>query len=139
VGRGLDRHGLVGRIDAEVITRELGDLRQTLGQLAPAEVATCAATGRAMSLRETVAMVTGPWTADPEVAPERSGPHLTRRESEVARLVAAGLSNRQIADRLFISPRTAEYHVEQIRNKLGFHSRAQVAAWSAEKTGSPTP
>jgi non-specific serine/threonine protein kinase len=109
------------------------------GQLAPAEVATCAATGRAMSLRETVAMVTGPWTADPEVAPERSGPHLTRRESEVARLVAAGLSNRQIADRLFISPRTAEYHVEQIRNKLGFHSRAQVAAWSAEKTGSPTP
>jgi len=47
----------------------------------------------------------------------------------VARLVADGLSNRQIATRLFVSERTAEYHVEQIRNKLGLHSRAQVAAW----------
>src|SRR5439155_5214193 len=54
---------------------------------------------------------------------------LSRREQEVAALVAAGLSNRQIAERLFISERTAEYHVEQIRNKLGFHSRSQIARW----------
>ena len=57
---------------------------------------------------------------------------LSRRESEVAQLVAEGLSNREIAARLYISERTAEGHVEQIRNKLGFHhSRAQVAAWVA--------
>jgi len=56
---------------------------------------------------------------------------LTRREREVANLVAEGLTNREIATRLFISERTAESHVEQIRGKLGFHSRAQIAAWVA--------
>ena len=58
-------------------------------------------------------------------------PALSRREREVAALVAEGLSNREIGERLFISERTAEGHVEQIRNKLGFKSRAQVAAWVA--------
>src|SRR5438105_15288147 len=58
-------------------------------------------------------------------------PALSRREREVAALVAQGLSNRDIAERLFISERTAEGHVEQIRNKLGFKSRSQVAAWVA--------
>jgi DNA-binding CsgD family transcriptional regulator/sugar lactone lactonase YvrE len=56
-------------------------------------------------------------------------PSLTRREREVAILVAQGLTNREIATRLFISERTAESHVEQIRGKLGFHSRGQIAAW----------
>ena len=56
-------------------------------------------------------------------------PNLTRREREVADLVAEGLTNREIAAKLFISERTAESHVEQIRGKLGFHSRAQIAAW----------
>ena len=56
---------------------------------------------------------------------------LTRREREVASLVAKGLTNREIASRLFISERTAESHVEQLRGKLGFHSRSQVAAWVA--------
>lgn len=58
-------------------------------------------------------------------------PKLSRREREVANLVAQGLTNRQIAARLFISERTAESHVEQIRGKLGFHSRSQIAAWVA--------
>src|SRR5437879_8252346 len=55
---------------------------------------------------------------------------LSRREREVAALVAEGLSNREIGEKLFIAERTAEGHLEQIRNKLGFHSRAQVAAWA---------
>src|SRR3981081_3479586 len=55
---------------------------------------------------------------------------LSPREREVAKLVAEGLSNREIGERLFIAERTAEGHLEQIRNKLGFHSRAQVAAWA---------
>jgi len=54
---------------------------------------------------------------------------LSRLERDVAMLVAEGLTNRQIADRLFIAERTAEGHVEQIRNKLGFTSRSQIAAW----------
>lgn len=59
---------------------------------------------------------------------------LTRREREVATLVALGLTNREIASRLFISERTAESHVEQIRGKLGFRSRSQIAAWMAAQT-----
>jgi len=62
---------------------------------------------------------------------------LSRREREVAKLVADGLTNRQIADRLFIAERTAEGHVEQIRNKKGFTSRSQIAAWVAAGTGAP--
>ena len=56
---------------------------------------------------------------------------LTRREREVAGLLAHGLTNREIAAQLFIAERTAEHHVEQIRNKLGFHTRSQVAVWAA--------
>src|SRR6266850_1615627 len=55
---------------------------------------------------------------------------LSPREREVAKLVAEGLSNREIGERLFVAERTAEGHLEQIRNKLGFHSRSQVAAWA---------
>ena len=54
---------------------------------------------------------------------------LTRREREVAALVAEGLTNKEIAERLALSVRTAESHVEQIRSKLGFRTRAQIAAW----------
>ncbi len=54
---------------------------------------------------------------------------LTRRELEVAALIASGMTNRQIAERLVISRRTAEGHVERILAKLGFAARSQVAAW----------
>jgi non-specific serine/threonine protein kinase len=64
--------------------------------------------------------------------PTPFGAGLTKRQLAVARLVAQGLTNREIASRLYISDRTAEGHVEQIRNKLGFSSRAQVAAWAAQ-------
>ena len=53
---------------------------------------------------------------------------LTPRERQVARLVSEGLTNREIADRLVISTRTAEGHVERILAKLGFISRTQVVA-----------
>src|SRR6202035_3928747 len=56
---------------------------------------------------------------------------LGKRELEVARLVADGLSNKQIATRLFISDRTVATHIGNILNKLGFNSRAQVASWMA--------
>ncbi|MFD8154094.1 LuxR C-terminal-related transcriptional regulator [Streptomyces sp. NPDC059720] len=58
-----------------------------------------------------------------------SSVRLTRRENEVARLVAEGLANQQIADRLVIARRTAEGHVERILSKLGFSNRSQIAAW----------
>ena len=58
-------------------------------------------------------------------------PALTPRENEVARLVAEGLSNKDIAAALFVSERTVETHVQHILTKLGFSSRTQVAAWLA--------
>ncbi|MBB4673976.1 ATP-binding protein [Crossiella cryophila] len=58
---------------------------------------------------------------------------LTRRERQVAELVAEGLSNKEIAERLVIAVRTAEGHVERILQKLGFSSRARIAAWVAER------
>jgi DNA-binding CsgD family transcriptional regulator len=61
--------------------------------------------------------------------------HLTPREDEVARLVAAGLTNRQLAVRLGIAERTAETHVDHILTKLDFASRAQVAAWVTSTGG----
>src|SRR5258708_27490540 len=59
------------------------------------------------------------------------GRGLNTRELQVARLVMAGLTDRHIAEKLSITRRTAEWHVKQILNKLGFNSRTQVAAWIA--------
>ena len=55
---------------------------------------------------------------------------LTRREREVAALLAEGLSNSELARRLYISPRTAAVHVSNILTKLGMTSRTEVAAWA---------
>ena len=61
---------------------------------------------------------------------------LTARESEVLTLIAAGLSNADIAQRLYISRRTAEHHAASILAKLDLHSRAEAAAY-AVREGSP--
>jgi predicted ATPase/DNA-binding CsgD family transcriptional regulator len=60
---------------------------------------------------------------------------LTRREWEIAQLLAEGLSNKEIAARLVIAPRTAETHVEHILTKLGFTSRTQASAWVLDQQG----
>ena len=62
-----------------------------------------------------------------EVAPDA----LSRREREVVQLLARGLSNREIAGRLYLSERTIDNHVHHILDKLGFDSRVQVATWLA--------
>jgi predicted ATPase/DNA-binding NarL/FixJ family response regulator len=61
----------------------------------------------------------------------RGGNLLTARERQVTALVAEGLTNREIAKRLSISERTADSHVQHTMGKLGFRSRAQLAAWHA--------
>jgi len=68
--------------------------------------------------------------AAPATGNAGAGP-LAKREADVARLVADGLTNKQIGALLFISERTVDSHVRSILNKLGFSSRAQVAAWIA--------
>ena len=67
----------------------------------------------------------------PSPAVEAAG-SLTRREREVATLVARGLTNRQVSNNLGISERTAGNHVAKILKKLGLRSRAQIASWVSE-------
>ncbi|RFU39488.1 LuxR family transcriptional regulator [Actinomadura logoneensis] len=72
-------------------------------------------------------------SAGPGAAPGAGRPRgpLSPREWEIAELVAQGLTNREIADRLVIAKRTADSHVEHILAKLGASSRAEIAAWYA--------
>jgi non-specific serine/threonine protein kinase len=93
------------------------------------------AEGRSMTLDDAVAHA----LADEPEDPWRVGPgtSLTRRESEVAALVARGLTNRDIAGQLYISVRTVEVHVDRILSKLGFRTRTQLAAWVHEEGLAP--
>ncbi|WP_290056114.1 helix-turn-helix transcriptional regulator, partial [Amycolatopsis solani] len=95
--------------------------------------------GREFALPEAIAYALGDLGPPRSEAadPERPTP-LTGREGEVAFLIADGRSNQEIADRLVISRRTAEGHVNRILRKLGFDSRAQVAAWAARNPQVPT-
>ena len=65
-------------------------------------------------------------------APELDTPQLTERETEVLRLVAKGLTARQIADRLVISHRTVENHVQSTLRKLQLHNRVELARYAIE-------
>ncbi|GAB7003218.1 LuxR family transcriptional regulator [Nocardioides sp. AN3] len=103
------------------------------GQLDEARFATAYARGGRLSMEELLALA----LREPEPETTRAVPEtavgLTRREREVAQLVAEGMSNKEIAARLVISLRTAEGHVERILTKLGFKSRSQLAIWVTEQ------
>jgi predicted ATPase/DNA-binding CsgD family transcriptional regulator/tetratricopeptide (TPR) repeat protein len=114
------------------------DLALARSQLAPTAFATYWERGQSLSLDEAIeeAVALSPSTVSavpPSLAPERSASPMTTREEQVALLVARGLSNRQIAEALVISERTADSHVAHILTKLGFASRAQIAAWIATR------
>jgi len=84
------------------------------------------------------AVDTRPPVARPVAPPVAEGP-LSRRELEVAGLVADGATNAQVAARLFISERTVESHMASIFNKLGVDTRLQVARWFASmQVAAPT-
>ncbi|WP_449385641.1 helix-turn-helix domain-containing protein [Cellulomonas soli] len=61
-------------------------------------------------------------------APHTTGGQLSGRELEVARLVVEGQTYRQIAERLYISPKTVEHHVARMRQRLGLATRAELLA-----------
>ncbi|GAA2149647.1 LuxR family transcriptional regulator [Nocardioides koreensis] len=87
--------------------------------------------GTTLRFDEAVARAVGRRT--PAAAADGDEVRLTRRESEIAELVAEGLTDREIAERLVLARRTAEGHVARILGKLHVTSRDQVAAWVASQ------
>jgi predicted ATPase/DNA-binding CsgD family transcriptional regulator len=69
----------------------------------------------------------------PAIRPDTASLRMTPREEQISELVADGLSNKAIAERLVIAQRTAEGHVENILAKFGFQSRSQIAAWVGQR------
>jgi non-specific serine/threonine protein kinase len=91
--------------------------------------------GIALNLEAAARFATGTPAAKPAAAPGNGDLTLTAREKQVALLIAEGLTNPEIAARLRMAERTADAHVEHIRNKLGLRSRSQIAVWAHEKLG----
>lgn len=105
--------------------------RTTRAALGPCGFAAAFRRGQTKSMDTAVAYALGEQPTD---AAHPSGPfaELTKRERQIAELIAQGLTNKQIAAKLVISQRTAEGHAEHILTKLGFTSRTQIAAWVQE-------
>ena len=129
--------GVVEPTDRTVHDGAIAEARAALGEAA---YAAAWAAGRAQPTRrmiaEALAAYPRPHTTTSQPSDRPGGPAagdpLSRREREVARLVARGLTNRQIAEALTIAEGTAINHLTHILNKLGFRSRAQIAAWVVE-------
>ena len=113
----------------------LSRTREALGEQ---EYAAAASAGAALPFHDAVVLALGrrSGTSRPrDRAGDESAVRLTRREREIAGLLAQGLSNREIAETLVMAQRTAEGHVARILGKLGLSSRDQVAAWMHEQAG----
>lgn len=124
--------------DRAALDRELEPARRLLGD---GHVEAAWQAGAALTAEEAVALALRPALTElrSAAAPpsELSSPttpssdRLTVREREVVTLLARGLTNRQIAETLVVSERTAEWHVANTLGKLGLSTRVQLAVWAA--------
>ena len=103
--------------------------------MGPDEFAQLATPAVRLTIEEAVDLALG--TPTEHRTPRAEASPLTKREQEIAGLLAQGLSNRQIAESLVISRRTVDGHVEHIFDKLAVSSRTQVAAWVAARAHPP--
>jgi non-specific serine/threonine protein kinase len=99
-------------------------VRRIHQQLADDAVEAEQATGRALSAEQAIE-----YALQRERARRPASGVLTRRESEVATLVAQGMTNRQIAETMLLTRRTVSTHLEHIFAKLSVQTRAEVAVW----------
>jgi len=130
-------HRAMETLGLDLWVSDRGDVEHALvdvrRQLSSDAFAAAWAEGAAEGLGGVVARELGRWSGEVGVTyPPAAVAALTAREREVARLVAQGLSNREIATTLIISERTAANHLQRVLDKLGIHSRTQLAARSAE-------
>jgi non-specific serine/threonine protein kinase len=112
---------------APAVQAAIDAARLTLGDARADEAL---ATGRDLSREQAIALARDGRPREAALATHAESV-LTRREREVAALLARGYSNREIASTLVVGERTAEMHVSNILAKLGLTSRAQVAVWAA--------
>jgi non-specific serine/threonine protein kinase len=108
-------------------------VRQARGRMTKAAFDVAWKHGMALRLDEAIQLATG--TTPLESARTNGHLPLTARERQVAGLIAEGLTNGEIASRLKMAERTADAHVEHIRNKLGLRTRSQIAVWAHERLG----
>jgi len=131
----------------EIEGRYIADLRQAFGDRQDALTRAWEA-GRALSLQGAADLARGSddglslrvESAPPPRVPLETadGSPLTARELEVAALIAAGKTSKEIAEALVITERTADTHAAHIRDKLGLRSRAEIAAWVVRQGLTPT-
>jgi predicted ATPase/DNA-binding CsgD family transcriptional regulator len=124
---------LMGPAYAEIRQSSADTARGALGE---ERFDTLVGHGYGVSLAVALAVAKGEAPAGPPAASPEPGTGvkaLTRREREIAELVADGLGNREIAERLYLSKRTVDSHVEHVFTKLGFSSRSQLTAWVLER------
>lgn len=112
--------------DRAVTARSLGTLRAALSE---ADLAAIWSEGRALPLPQAIALAVAltPGGDEPGAAPPAAAIRLTRRERDVLRRLAAGETDRDIAEALFIGPRTVSWHVSAILGKLGVTTRREAA------------
>ncbi len=121
----------IGMQPSASATRQLDRLVDAAGaSLGLDAVSSLLADGQAMSPHQAALLLTKP-APDAAQARETTGP-LSGRELEIATLAVSSLSNREIAEQLFIAPATVARHIANIFAKLGLGSRAQLAAWMSE-------
>ena len=129
----------------QLLAQRLAPARRALGE---AEAAAAWAEGEALVLEQAVAAALAELATSEATAAVSAEPRsplleefggLTARERDVAALIAAGSSNRGIATALVVGVKTVEAHITRILTKLGFSSRAQIAAWAVAKGLAPAP
>jgi DNA-binding CsgD family transcriptional regulator len=114
----------------EAAQHELAQARAVIGELAADIPDESLRLGFVRGATATLPSAPAP---SPRSAAKQAYGGLTQREREVVVHIAQGRSNRAIAEKLVVSERTVETHVENIMSKLGFASRTQIAAWAVEK------
>ncbi|MDR2988626.1 MAG: tetratricopeptide repeat protein [Nocardiopsaceae bacterium] len=127
----------MGTLPSASASRRLARLVDAANEiLGPEVTSSLLAEGKAMSPHQAAQLLTAP---APPAVPDQAAPRgpLSTREFEIATLAVSGLSNREIADRLFIASATVARHVANIFGKLELGSRAQLAAWMAEHGPGP--
>jgi DNA-binding CsgD family transcriptional regulator len=113
----------VTRLDYGRLLRRLGQRRAALRELTAARAAFATLGARPFLRRCDTELGNAP-----HATPVRAGLPLTPRQLSVARAVAEGKTNRQVADELYVTPKTVEFHISQILARLGIDSRTQIAA-----------